>query len=102
MFGHAAVGNKSLGESVVDFTLAGDISSPSAIFLKIEIAFATDGKNIRLPVTEVLLHAAAGNLARSKNQRVWNPISAVLISTNALSVFILHCHLNRLGNKNLR
>ena len=63
----------------MDFALAGDISSPSAIFLKIEIAFATDGKNIRLLVTEVLLHAAAGNLARSKNQRVWTPLSAVLL-----------------------
>ena len=42
-FGHLAVGNKSLEESVVAFALAGDISSPSVISLKIEIAFAADG-----------------------------------------------------------
>ena len=34
-FGHTAVGNKSLGESVVAFTLACDLSSPSVISLKI-------------------------------------------------------------------
>ena len=42
-FGHAAVGNKSLGESVVAFALAVDISSPSVIPFKIDIAFAADG-----------------------------------------------------------
>ena len=62
-FGHAAVSNKSLGESVVDFCLAGDLSSPSVILFNIEIAFAADGDNIRLPIAEVLLCAAAGNLA---------------------------------------
>ena len=35
MFGHVAVGNKSLGESVVAFVLESDLSSPSVIFLKI-------------------------------------------------------------------
>ena len=35
MFSHTAVGNKSLGESVVTFDLAGDLSSPSIIALKI-------------------------------------------------------------------
>ena len=68
-FGHAAVGNKSLGVSVVAFSLAGDIRSPSIISLKIEIAFAMDGDKIRLPISEVLLCAAAVNLARSKKQR---------------------------------
>ena len=31
MFSHATVGNKSLGESVVDFALAVDLSSPSVV-----------------------------------------------------------------------
>ena len=35
MFGHVAVGNKSLGESVVAFVLESDLSSPYVIFLKI-------------------------------------------------------------------
>ena len=34
-FGHAAVGNKSLGESIVDFALACDLSSYSVISLSV-------------------------------------------------------------------
>ena len=49
-FGHPAVGNKSLGEPVAAFDLAGDISSPSVISPKIEIAFAADGNKICLPI----------------------------------------------------
>ena len=68
-FGHVAVGNKSLGESVVDFALAGDLSLPSVISFNIKIAFAADGENIRLPITEVLLCPAA---ATSRNPRSSN------------------------------
>ena len=50
----------------MDFSLAGDLRSPSVISPKIEFAFATDGDKIRLPIAEVLLRAASGNLARSK------------------------------------
>ena len=45
-FGYAAIGKKSLGESVIDFALAGDLNSPSVIHLKIEIAFASDDDKI--------------------------------------------------------
>ena len=62
MFIHAAVRNKFLGESVVAFALTGYIIPPSVISLKIKIAFATDGENIRLLIAEVPLHASAGNL----------------------------------------
>ena len=62
-FGHAAVGNKSFRESVVAFALAGNLSSPSVISLKIEIAFDADGNKIRLPIVEVLLHTDDGDLA---------------------------------------
>ena len=68
-FGHAAVGNKSLGESIVDFSLAGNLSSPSVISLKTEIAFATDGNKINILIVEVLLCAATGDLTRCKKQR---------------------------------
>ena len=34
-FGHTAFGNKSLGKSVVDFALTGDLISPSVTYLKI-------------------------------------------------------------------
>ena len=58
-FGHAVIGNKSLGESVVS----------SVISFNIEIAFAADGNKIRLQIAEVLLSDAAGTLGQSKNQR---------------------------------
>ena len=66
-FGYMAVGNKSLGESVVVFDFTGDLSSPYVISLKMDITFAADGDKIFLPIAEVLLRAAAGDLARYKN-----------------------------------
>ena len=65
-FVHAAVGNKSLGEYVVAFSLAGNLISHSMNSLKTEVNFAADGDKIRLPITEVLLRAAAGDHTRSK------------------------------------
>ena len=65
-FGHTDIGNKSLGESIMTFTLSGYVSSPSVIFLKIKITFATDNDNICLLITEVLICAVAGNLTRYK------------------------------------
>ena len=89
-FGHAAFGNKSLGESVVAFALAGNLSSPSVISLKIEIAFAVDGDKIRLPIVEVLLRTTAANLTRSKKQRDWTPRNDVLLPTFLTEAAILH------------
>ena len=62
-FSHAAFGNKSLGDSVVAFALAGDLGSPSVISFNLEIAFVRDRENIRLPIEEVLLRATASNLS---------------------------------------
>ena len=90
MFGHAAVGNKSLRESVMAFALAGDLSSPSVIPFNIEIAFATDGEKIHLPITEVLLCAAAGDLVRSKKQHSWTSRNAVLTPPFLTEAPILH------------
>ena len=78
-FGHAAVGNKSLGESLVSFALVGDLRSPSVIFFKIEIAFATNSDKICLPIADILLRAAAGDFARSNKHRDWTPCNAVLL-----------------------
>ena len=94
MFGHVAVGNESLGESVVAFALAGDLSPPSVISFNIEIAFATDGENIRLLIVEILLRAAAGDLARSKKQRKWTSYNAVLLPPFLTEAAILHGKLN--------
>ena len=88
--GHAAVGNNSLGESVVAFTLAGNLSLLSVIAFNIEIAFATDGKNLRLPNAEVFLHAASSDLARSRKQREWNPRNAILLPPFLTEAKILH------------
>ena len=60
------------------------------IFSKIEIAFAADSDNICLPIAEVLLRAAAGNLAQSKKQRDWTPRNAVLLSPFLTEAAILH------------
>ena len=89
-FSHAAVGNKSLGWSVVGFELVVYISSTSAVSLNIGIAFAADGDKIRLPIAEVLLCAASGDLARSNKQRDWTPRNAVLLPPLFMEAAILH------------
>ena len=72
------------------FSLAGYLRSPSIIYLKIEVDFSTDGDKIYLPIVEVLLCAAAGNLARSKKQRDWTPHNAVLLPPFIMKSAILH------------
>ena len=89
-FVHAAVGSKSLGESIVALSLTGDLSSTSVISLKIKIAFVANGDKIRLPIAEVLLRAADGNLTRYKKQRDWTPRNAVLIPPFLTGATILH------------
>ena len=61
------------------FALAGSLNSPSVVSINMDIAFATDGEKIHLPITEVLLCDAAGDLARSKNQRDCTPSNAILL-----------------------
>ena len=78
-FGHAAIGNKSLGGYFVAFAVVVDLSSPSVISLNIDNDFDADDDMIHLPITEVLLRAATGDLARSKKQRDWTPRNAVLL-----------------------
>ena len=90
MFGHAAVGNKSLGEFVVAFALACNLGSPSVISFNIEIAFATNGDKICLPIAEFLLCAAAGDLTRSKKQCDWTSCNAVLLPPFLSEAAILH------------
>ena len=93
-FGHTAVGNKSLGGSVVAFALSGYLISPSIISLKIETAFATDGNKIRLQIAEVLLRVAAGDLARLKKQRDWTPRNTVFLPPFLTEAVILHGELD--------
>ena len=65
-FAHVSVGNKSLRESVVAFALAGSLDPTYVFSIEVDIAFATDAKITPLPITEVLLRAAASDLTRSK------------------------------------
>ena len=74
--------------------LAGNLSSPSVISLKIKIVFAADGNKIRLLISEVLLRSAASNLARSKKQRYWTLRIAVLLPPFLKEAAILHGHLD--------
>ena len=76
MSGHATVGNNSLGESFVDFSLVGNLDSPSVVFINMDIDFAEDNNKIRLPITEVLLCADASDLVRLTKQRDWAPCNA--------------------------
>ena len=89
-FGHLTVGNKYLRESIQSFALAGDLGSTSVIPFNLKIAFAPEGEKIRLPITEVLLRAVAGDLARSKKQRYWQSLNAVLLPPFLMEVAILH------------
>ena len=72
------------------FALAGELSSSSVISFNIKIAFAADGKKIRLLIAEVLLHTAAGDLARSKKQRDWTSRNAFLLPPFLTEAAILH------------
>ena len=49
------------------------------VLIDIECAFAGNGEKIRLRTTEVLLRAAAGELAKSKKLRDWTPRNEVLL-----------------------
>ena len=70
---------KPLGESVTAFTLSGLLDSPSIVSINANIPFAIAGDNTRLPISEVLICAAVGNIARSNKKRDWDPIIYVLL-----------------------
>ena len=71
------------------FALEGSLDSPSIISIDFNIAFAMDGNKIRLPIADVLLHAAAGDLARSKKKRDWIPQKPVLLPPVLMEAAIL-------------
>ena len=78
-FTRTSVGNKSLGEPVTAFALTESLEALAVISIDADIAFANSGDKTRLPVTELLLRAAVGNLARPKKQRIWVAINAVIL-----------------------
>ena len=88
-FGHSMVGNKSLGESLQAFPLAGDLGSPSVVSFNLKIAFAPEGETFCLPITEALLRAATGDLKGSKKQWDWQSLNTVFLPPFLTEVAIL-------------
>ena len=76
------------------FPLAGELGSHSVISFNPKIAFATDRKKICLPIAEVVLRAAAGDLAQSKKQRDWTSCNAVVLPPFLTETSILHSELD--------
>ena len=60
------------------------------ISFNLKIAFAPEGEKTRLPITDVLLRAAAGDLKVSKKQQDWQSLNAVLLPPFLTEVAILH------------
>ena len=54
------------------------------------ITFSMYGNKIRLPITEVLLRAASGDLARLKKQQDWRPRNAVPLTSFLTDASILN------------
>ena len=48
------------------FELAGLLEALTVVSINDELTYARSGKKIRLPIAEVLFHAAIGNLSSSK------------------------------------
>ena len=71
------------------FYLAESLESPYVVLIDIKITFATESENIRLLITELLLRAAAGDLARLKKQQYWTLRNAVLLTPFIMEAEIL-------------
>ena len=78
-YAHTFIGNKYLGKMVTALILVGYLEAPTAVLIDAEHAFAGYGKKIRIPMTDVLLRAAAANLDKSKKLRYWTSRNAILI-----------------------
>ena len=89
MFAHASVSNKSLGKYITAFALAVSLEALKVVSINIDIAFAIAGDNIRIPVNEVLLRAAIGDLTWSKRQRYWVVMNSVLLPPLLMEAAIL-------------
>ena len=78
-FAHASIGKKFLGCSVTKFALAWSLDSPTVILINSYITFASAGDKIRLPISELLLRAAAVNFTRSTKKRYWDPLNSIFL-----------------------
>ena len=74
---HASVGNKYLGGSVSSFVIIRLLEAPTVVSNDAKIASANSVDKIWVPFTKVLL--CVGNLDRSKKQRDWMVLNAILL-----------------------
>ena len=74
IFTHVSFRKNPLGESVAAFSLAGSLDSPYFVFIDINITFTIYSDKIRLLVSDILIRAAADNLARSKKNGVLDSV----------------------------
>ena len=88
-FAHTYVGDKYLREFVAAVSLSVSLDSPSVFSININLPFATDRDSIFLPITEVLICTAAGDLAQSKKQYYWTPLNAFLFPPFLMEAAIL-------------
>ena len=89
IFGHASVDKNSLWETVAAFFLAESLESPRVVSINSKRTFSSAGEKIHLPVAEVLLCAAASNLACLKNMRYLKSLNAVLLPPFLTEAIIL-------------
>ena len=78
-YAHSSVGNKSLWQNSHHLRLEGYLEALAMVSIDIKHDFTGDGEKIRLLTTEVLLRAAAGELAKSKNIRNWTSMNVVVL-----------------------
>ena len=64
---------------VTALALTGSLEAPIVVLIDIKRAFAGNGKNIRLPMKEVVICAAAGDLSKSKKFWEWMSRNAILL-----------------------
>ena len=68
-----------LGESITDFTLSGLLEAPAFTYINTDITFSNAIDKIWIPITEVILCSAIGDLNISNKQREWVVINTILL-----------------------
>ena len=70
-YARASSGNKSLGETVTNFSLEGFLEVTTLVTISSERAFAGSSNKIHLPATKVLLSAASWDLSKLNKICYW-------------------------------
>ena len=89
IYGTTSIGNKPLMETITALALTGFIEDLSVILVNAEHAFTSAGGNIRLLITEILLHATSRKLSRSKKIHNWSVLNDVLLPPLLTNTLVL-------------